>query len=526
MTKRATLIVPLAFTVLLTAFAGTVPQPAMSEGLVFSNSNSPSASTQGDKRIAIAQRLLRRLSLLKEEPSGSITPATLSAIAIFAQTNNMPPTKQVTDGLITRLRRAAWLAASAEFLAMKDKYLDAEGIREAQKILKDLGYDPGNVDGILGPGTMSAIETFQEQQQITIDGNPTRTVLMNLKRIVASNAIQFSGTLRVLNWADYIDPAVLERFEAETRIKIIYDVFNSNEELEQKLKAATVPFDVVFPSSGQVFDLAERNIIQTVDKTKLANLKNIDPKILTYIDTLDPQNKHQVPYMWGTIGLAANKVAIAKVGASGVVDSLRYVFDPTYAKKLSGCGVRVLDSASDVIPIVMIYLGLDPTSSNPADISKTEQLLATIKPWVRPISTSEYIDALASGKICVTLAFSGDAVQARKAAKNRTDVDYQIANEGGTLWFDTIAIPAHARNVTAAYQFLDFLMRPSESAAISNLIGYANANEKSAPLIDPQLLKDQSVFPTPATMQRLQVLPHVTPKAQAEFDRVWKKFAN
>lgn len=502
--------------------------PGQAQGLIFNDSpdtsQNPPKARASEKSVEIAQRLLKKLGLFNEAATGELTPATQTALTTFARLNNAPGDGRLTDDLIARLRRAAWVVAAAQYRDMQDKFLTAAEIREAQAILLDLGYSPGGLDGTFGPGTMSAIESFQDDQQITVDGLPTRTVLMNLKRLQKWKGKKYRSTLRLLNWTDYIDPAVLESFEAETGTQIIYDVFTSNEELKDKLRTAEVPYDVAFPSSGQIQGLADEKLLQRLSKSELANLANIDSQILGFINTLDPGNNYQIPYLWGTIGLGANKAALARVGASGTVDSLRYVFDPAYARKLAPCGVRVLDSASDAIPLVLMYLGLDPASHDPADIRKADAVLQAVKQWVKPISTAEYIDALSAGKICVMLAFSGDVIQARGAAAKPADIDYQIAMEGGTLWFDTVALPAGARNIKAAHAFMDFVLRPKVSAAITNYVSYANANEKSGPFIDPVILQDSGVYPSRATRSNLRVLRHVVPEAQQEFDRIWARF--
>ncbi|HOE42467.1 MAG TPA: extracellular solute-binding protein, partial [Rhodoferax sp.] len=232
-------------------------------------------------KVETAQRLLARMGLLREAPSGTLTPATQEAIRAFTSQNGLPATNQVTDGLLNAIRRVIWTTQnwSSGNYKGREKLVDAAGLREAQILLGKLGFNAGPLDGTFGPQTQVATEAFQESQAVTVDGLITATVLMNLRRAVNGVGTSARSTVRLLNWPDYIEPSVLQDFEKETGIRVIYDIFSGNDDLQTRLAAGGTPYDVVFPTANAVPAMAAKGLLGKLDKASLKNIGNIDPRV-------------------------------------------------------------------------------------------------------------------------------------------------------------------------------------------------------------------------------------------------------
>jgi spermidine/putrescine-binding protein len=478
--------------------------------------------------VEIAQRLLGRLGLLDEQATGVMSQGTEDALRRFAMQNNLPVTAQLNESLLSAMRAVAWNSGAWKkgMIKGQDKLLDASGVREAQSYLVKLGFNPGPIDGTFGPHTQSSLETFQANQKTSVDGLVTKTSLMNLKRAVLLPAASAVGILRVLNWPDYIDPQVLEDFEKETKTQIIYDTYGSNEELELKLKNSPEPYDVVVPTANNLTALTDKGLLKPLNKSALSNLGNLDPGVLAYLDGWDKGATYSVPYMWFTLGIAANPKLVAKFAPNAKLDSLASIFDPETARKLSGCGVRIVDSAADVVPIAALYGGLKSWSNDAQSVSVADKVLMNVKNFVQPVPSDEYISALAEGKICIALGFSGDTIQARKdATASGNVIQYRVPIDGSSLGFDTLTIPANAKNTIAALKFIDFILRPEVIAKISNVVRYANANAKSGPFIDKVLLTDPGIYPPPTVMSRLWVVPSLDESTKKLIEQTWSKFS-
>ncbi|HEX3710930.1 MAG TPA: polyamine ABC transporter substrate-binding protein [Pseudolabrys sp.] len=338
---------------------------------------------------------------------------------------------------------------------------------------------------------------------------------------------QGTRVVNVYNWSDYIDPAVLKQFTRETGIKVRYDTFDSNETLETKLLAGKSGYDVVVPTAYFLQRQIMAGVFQKLDKSKLPNLKNIWPEIAKRLSAYDPGNQYGVNYMWGTTGIGFNVKAVhERLGANATIDSWDVVFKPELIAKFKDCGVHMLDSADDILPAALHYLGLDPNSTKPADLERATALLVKVRPYVRKFHSSEYLNALASGEICLVVGWSGDVKQAQKRAaeaKNGIQIGYSIPKEGAQMWFDNLAIPKDAEHVPEAYAFIDFLLRPEIAAKNSNLVSYANGNLASQKFIDKAVLDDRSVYPDAATMRGLYIVDARDQKAQRLINRLWTK---
>ncbi|MEL6680986.1 MAG: polyamine ABC transporter substrate-binding protein, partial [Pseudomonadota bacterium] len=291
--------------------------------------------------------------------------------------------------------------------------------------------------------------------------------------------------LNVYNWSDYIAEDTIAKFEAETGVKVNYDVYDSNEVLEARLFAGNTGFDVVVPTSDFLRRQVEAGIYQPLDKAQLPNLANMDPAIMESAAAYDEGNAHSVVYMWGTTGIGYNVEKVTEIlGEDAPVDSWSLVFDPANAEKLAACGISMLDAPTEMLPAAMNYLELDPRSTDRGDFEAAAELLTSVRPHVRYFHSSQYINDLANGDVCVSVGWSGDVFQAQARAaeaENGVEIAYVIPKEGALQWFDMLAIPADAPNPDLAHAFINFIMDAQITADITNYVWYANANEASMP---------------------------------------------
>jgi putrescine transport system substrate-binding protein len=333
------------------------------------------------------------------------------------------------------------------------------------------------------------------------------------------------GQVNVYNWSDYIAEDQLKAFEKDTGIKVNYTTYDSNEILEAKLRAGRSGYDVVVPTASPFFvrQLAA-GLYRPIDKAKLKNFKNLDPEIMAQLAKYDPGNTHGIPWMWGTTGIGYNVAAIKKRMADAPVDSLKMVFDPAVVSKFADCGVMMLDSATDVFPAALKYLGLDPDSKKPEDLAKAADVVKAVRPYIRKFHSSEYINALAGGDICLALGFSGDIFQARDRAakaKDKQDIAYAIPREGSLLWIDVAAVPKDAPDPGNALRFLDFLLEPKVAAASSELTGYANANTAATALLPKDISGNPLIYPPADVRAKFYTITAGNAEQTRERTRLW-----
>ncbi|UXY53277.1 polyamine ABC transporter substrate-binding protein [Pseudomonas tohonis] len=352
-----------------------------------------------------------------------------------------------------------------------------------------------------------------------------KTLITAAVLTLASQA-QAEQTVHIYNWSDYIGETTLADFQKETGIKPVYDVFDSNETLEGKLLAGRTGYDVVVPSNHFLGKQIKAGAFQKLDRSQLKNWGNLDPVLLKRLEANDPGNQYAVPYLWGTNGIGYNAEKVKAVLGVDKIDSWSVIFEPENIKKLSQCGVAFLDSADEMIPAMLNYLGLDPNSKNPDDYKKAEAKLMAVRPYVTYFHSSKYIGDLANGDICVAAGFSGDIFQAAARAEEAgkgVEIAYAIPKEGGNLWFDMVAVPADAANVKEAHAFIDYLLRPDVIAKVSDYVGYANPNTKSGEFMNQDVRDDESVYPPQAVLDKLYVSEELPPKVQRLMTRSWTK---
>lgn len=336
-----------------------------------------------------------------------------------------------------------------------------------------------------------------------------------------------NGEVRVYNWSDYIEESILNDFEKDTGIKVIYDVFDSDELLEAKLLAGQSGYDVVFPSSIFMGRQIQAKLFQPLQKKQLPNSKHIWSFVADKVATYDPDNQYSVNYMWGTTGLGINAEKIKAVAPDAPLNSWAMIFDPKYAKKIAKCGIYMLDTPNDVISSVLAYEGKDPTSLKKDDLLGTKATLASIRPYIKQFSNSSYIDSLANGDICLTIGYSGDIIQAADRAteaNNGIEVSYVIPKEGAQLWFDQMAIPADAPNVHNAHAFINYLLKPEVISKASDYLFYASGNKDAIALVDKAISEDKTIYPDQAIMDKLFIKSLAPQRLQKAVNRMWTEF--
>lgn len=332
--------------------------------------------------------------------------------------------------------------------------------------------------------------------------------------------------VNVYNWSDYIDEEILTEFEAETGIKVNYDVFDSNELLETKLLTGGTGYDVVVPTGSFMRNQIKAGVFQEMDRSKLTNAGNLWDVIQDRTQFFDPGNVYSVNYMWGTTGLGYVKEAVDERIENPPYNSLALIFDPQYASKLADCGIHFLDSPTEIYPAMKTYLGIDPNSMEKADLEKVEAALMEIRPYIRKFHSSEYISALANGDICLAVGWSGDVLQARDRAAeadNGITVEYQIPKEGALMWFDQMAIPNDAPNVENAMTFIDYMLRADVAAKASNYVYYANGNKASQALLNEDVIGDTAIYPPQETIDNLYLDNTSDPKYLRLQNRSWTR---
>ena len=334
-------------------------------------------------------------------------------------------------------------------------------------------------------------------------------------------------TVNFYNWSNYVAPGVLEDFTRETGIKVVYDTFDANETLETRLLAGKSGYDVVVPTAYFLQRQITANIFQKLDKSKLPNLANAWPEVTKRLATYDPGNLYAANYMWGTTGIGYNVKAVQKIlGADAKIDSWDIVFKPENLARFRDCGIHMLDSADDILPAALNYLGLDPNSTQQADLEKAADIVSRIRPYVRKFHSSEYLNALATGEICLVVGWSGDIMQARSRAsevKSDVEIGYAIPKEGAQMFFDNLAIPADAKNVAEAYELINYLYRPDIAARNSDFLSYANGNLASQKLVDAKIFDDKTIYPDQAMLAKLFVITARDPATQRVINRLWTR---
>lgn len=333
--------------------------------------------------------------------------------------------------------------------------------------------------------------------------------------------------LHIYNWSDFIAPDTIANFEQQFGINVTYDVYDSNEVLDGKLMAGKTGFDLVVPSDNFLARQRHIGLYLKLDKQKLPNYQHLDKKFLQMMAIHDPGNEYSIPYIWQSTGIGYNIAKIKQIlGDDAPLDSWDLVFKTDNLAKLKQCGVAFLDTPSEIFPTVLNYLGKDPNSQNPQDYEQATKFLATLRNDVTYFHNSRYISDLSSGDICVAIGWSGDMMQAANAAKlakNGIEIGYTVPKEGAIISFDVWAIPKDAKNVEAAYTFLNYLLEPQVMANITNTIYYPSANIDAMDYLDPEVKNNPSVYPTDEVINRLFIVKEQSIKIDKVMVRLWTR---
>lgn len=332
--------------------------------------------------------------------------------------------------------------------------------------------------------------------------------------------------LHVYNWADYIGKDTIANFEAATGIKVIYDTYDADETLEAKMMAGDSGYDVVSASTDFFSRQIKAGIYRPLDRSLLPNWQNLDPRVLAIEAQADPGNRHAMPYLRHVNGFAYNVDLIRARMPDAPADSLDMIFKPEVIRRFADCGVTFLDQPEDVLQLALNYLHLDPNTTRPEDYRQAEKLLLAVRPYVRAFDSSEYMNGLANGEFCISMSWSGDYATARARAK-AAGVDVHLAftapKEGSNGSYDAWLVPADAPHPLAAHKFLNFILEPRVIAAITNHIHYANDNQAANAYVDPQILNDPAVYPTPAMEARLYQSREAGPALERLRTRTWTR---
>ena len=332
--------------------------------------------------------------------------------------------------------------------------------------------------------------------------------------------------LHVYNWADYIGKDTIAQFERTTGIKVVYDTYDADETLEAKMMAGDSGYDAVSTSTDYFSRQIKAGIYRPLDRALLPNWKNLDPHILAIEAQADPGNRHAMPYLRHVNGFAYNVDLIRARMTDAPVDSLDMIFRPGIIRRFADCGVTFLDSAEDVLQLALNYLHLDPNTTQPEDYKRAEQLLLAVRPYIRAFDSSEYMNGLANGEFCISMSWSGDYATSRgraRAAGVDVHLAFTVPKEGANGSFDAWLIPADARHPLAAHKFLNYILEPRVIAAITNEIHYANDNRAADAYVNPQILNDPTVYPSPAVETRLYTAREAGPALERLRTRTWTR---
>lgn len=333
--------------------------------------------------------------------------------------------------------------------------------------------------------------------------------------------------LRIFNWKDYIDPDVLVEFSRATGVMPIYNEYDDNAIPDARLTRGKADFDLVSPTATPYMERQiKAGLYLPLDKSKIPNFKNLDPQLLKLVEASDPGNVHGIIYQWGTTGIVYNPAMVKAALPDTPVDSLDIVFNPDHLKHLQKCGVAMLDSPTEIMPLVFRYLKRSPDTEDPRDYIDAEAVMKSIRPYIKYFHSSRYVDDLADGRICIAIGWNGDVNLANDHARARQTkqvLEYAIPVEGTVVWFDMMAIPKTAKNSEAAHDFLNYILQPAVMGRISNKTGYANAVPASRPYLSESLNKNGVAYPSDAVMAKLFSIGDASPERTRALQQVWTR---
>jgi len=481
------------------------------------------------QEIITMQRLLRRLGYLKtEQLSRKMDEATSAALdahytAAGRAIQNVSAIQAIRSLFAEAWAKEGWGTGNVDG---QELVVDKDKVRIAQQALKQLGYEPGPMDGVFGPATYSSIESFQEDAGMKVRGLLTRDINHNITRALKFAENPPKTIIHMLNWTTYINPDTLDKFETETGIRVAYDTYTSSSESKDLLLAGSDKYDVVIQTGSQMRLVLEgKNPVLTLDRTKIPNAADVDPKVRTASDVLDPGNLHSEPYMWGTMGLAVNVDKVKAINPDFKLDSTSLIMDPKIAATLAQCGISMVDEPLDVMPTLIAYLGGDIKNIGIADIEAVDAAFGKISQYVKRVPDEGWGESMVSGKYCVSIGYPGATFRAAEEAKKKGtgQIIYSVPKEGTEMWLDFFVIPTNAQNKDAAYKLIDFMLRPDIAAANTNFLHYANPITTSAQYIEPAILKEKGLYPPSATLKKISAIAPISPDEEKLLQATWEK---
>ena len=482
-----------------------------------------------EQEIATVQRLLRRLGYLKtEQLSFKLDEPTATALnehfaTVGTAVQNISASQAIRSLFAEAWTKEGWGTGNVDG---QDLIVDRDKVRAAQQVLKELGYEPGPMDGVFGPATFASIESFQEDAGMKVRGLLTQDMDHNISRALKFSIKPPKSIVHMFNWTTYINPDTLDKFETETGIRVAYDTYTSSSESKDALLAGTDKYDVVIQTGSQMRLVLEgSDPVIELDRARIINSGDVDPKLRAASDVLDPSNLHSEPYMWGTTGLAINVDKVKAISPELKLDSTSLIMDPTIAATLAQCGISMVDEPLDVMPALIAYLGGDITNIGIADIESIDAALGKISQYVKRVPDEGWGQSMISGNYCVSFGYPGATFRAAvEAEKNGTGkIIYSVPKEGTGMWLDFFVIPTHAPNKDAAYQLINFMLRPDIAAANTNFLSYANPVISSAPYIAPALLKNKGLYPPAATLKKISAVAPISPEEEKLLKAAWEK---
>jgi len=341
---------------------------------------------------------------------------------------------------------------------------------------------------------------------------------------LAASARAEDNQLNIYNWADYIGRSTIDAFQKQTGIKVVYDTYDSDAALEAKVMAGDTGYDLVTTSTDFFARQIKAGVYQTIDKSKLPNWENLDPAILQVMAQYDPGNAHAVPYLHGVNGFAYNVDLVRARMPNAPLNSLDMIFKPEIISKFADCGVSFMDNAEDVIQLALNYLHLDPNTQKPEDFKAVEKLLLAVRPYIRSFDSEAFMNALPNKELCIAMSWSGDyetALARARSAGVKINLAFTVPKEGANIWYDAWLIPAGAPHPEAALRFLNFIMDPKVIAGVTNDIHYGNDNLAANTFVDPAILHNPAVYPTPSMV--LYESHEVSPATERLRTRTWTR---
>ncbi len=345
--------------------------------------------------------------------------------------------------------------------------------------------------------------------------------------LVAAVSSAQGPTVNFYNWYDFIAPEAPKDFEKETGTPMLLDTFDSADVMQSKLMVGRSGYDVAVVTNSALPNLIKAGVLKELDNSQLSNRSNLDPDILAKVAQNDPGNRYSIPYLWGTTGIGYDVDQVTKIfGDETPADSWDLIFKEENIKKLSQCGVAMLDSPSEIIPITLHYLGLPPDSTNPADYEKAEALLLKIRPYITYFDSSRFITDLANGNICAVVAWSGgvyDAKTSAERAKNGRQLAYRIPREGSSVWIENLVLLKDAPHPEQGMQFINYMLRPEVIAKSTNYLSYPNGNKTALAFVNENLRNNPDIYPPAATLATLFPSQPLPLKIERVRTRVWSK---